>query len=91
MEISYEAADTLVITFADEDLFKSEEGLLKILPEKRTLRRKLMRQLKAGTEETQASINTSSADTRMFTDYILFFNFMFGVGLKYLFEMMRAL
>ena len=40
--ISYENADTLVIDFADDELFITPEGI-KIPEERRILRRKIMR------------------------------------------------
>ena len=49
--ISYEAADTLVISFADVDLFISLADGQKIPEASQTLQRKLMRQLKRGTEK----------------------------------------
>ena len=55
--ISFESeADTVVVNFADEELFISEDGI-KILPEDRVLRRKLPRQLPESAVSVQETID----------------------------------
>ena len=54
--ISYEEPDLIQITFADEDLFISEDGI-KIPAEKRVLTRQLMRQLPVDASDLQDAIN----------------------------------
>lgn len=55
--ISFEKADTLVIVFADEELFISEDGI-KISEESRILKRKLVRQIPQDKLSVQKKINT---------------------------------
>lgn len=58
--ISFESeADTLVVDFADEKLFISEDGI-KMLVEDRVLRRKLPRQLPQSAVAVQESIDSTA-------------------------------
>ena len=72
--------DTLVITFADEDLFISETGI-KIEPEHRTLTRPIVRQLPEENVDTQDSIMSLAGGGDTLTTVLLIFNLVASFGL----------
>ena len=89
--VSFEdEADVLVAHFADEELFITENGI-KILPDNRTLRRQLRRQLPASAQGVQDTIESSAENTKMTTILILAGNIFLSVGLQQLFSMISAL
>ena len=84
LHISYYKPDTLVVEFADPDLFE-------ILPEHRRVTRPLMRQLPYYAKSTQEKINSSSDDSKTVTVAIMGANFALGFGLKSVIDMINAL
>ena len=87
--ISYEEADTLVVEFADPDLFISGNGI-KMLPEHRRLTRPLMRQLPDYAKPTQMNINSSAKDSKTITTVILAGNIVMGAGQLNILEMINV-
>ena len=88
--ISFNSPDTLVIEFADPDLFISEGGI-QMLPKDRRMTRKLMRQLPQEAKPTQTNINSSADDSKKATTVIMALNFLMGFGLKNVIDMINAL
>lgn len=88
--VSYLEADTLVITLADPNLFISTQGI-QIKPENRQMRRKLMRQLKNGSKNTQLTIDEAASDTRLSCYILLGLTTFMNAGIQGLLNMFSAL
>ena len=88
--VSFEEPDTLVIEFADPDIFISENGI-QMLPEDRKIERKLMKQLPQDAKAAQESINAQGDNAQTATTIIMISQFALGVGLKKILDMINAL
>ena len=88
--ISFNSPDTLVVEFADPDLFISDGGI-QMLPDHRRMTRELMTQLPQDAIGTQTNINSSADDSKKATTAIMASNFLMGFGLKSVIDMINAL
>ena len=85
--ISYEDdPDLLVIKFADEELFVTENGI-KIQPQDRVLTRNLMRQLPTGAVSLQESLSSAAESSQAAATAIFCANLFLGIGLLEIFNM----
>ena len=90
LHISFQEADTLVIEFADPDLFVTEHGI-RILPEHRRLKKPLKKQIPDDAKATQENINSSADNSKTATTVIMVSQILLGAGLKSVLDMINAL